>query len=351
MADRYRLSDLKDLCQSLLSAGGVDPADAAVVADNLVAANRRGVDSHGVIRLPLYLARLEAGLIAKKTAPKVVRQSAATAVVDAANGWGAPAGVFAMKVAIEKAAGTGVGMVGVRGSNHFGIAAYYGMMPLERDMIGLSLTNAAPSMAPWGGRDPYFGTNPICICVPAGEERPVVFDGATSVVAKGKIMVAQKKGVPIPPTWAADGRGVPTTDPNVGIKGVLLPFGTYKGSGLALAVEVLSGVLPGAAVALGVGSLYATDARADIGHFFAAIDVAAFGEAGEFKTKMDRMIREIRGQRRAEGVDRIYVPGEIEFEKESETEARGVEVADETIREMAEYAAKYGVEMPRVLRT
>ncbi len=346
MANRYRLSDLKDMCRDLLAGGGVDPGDAAVVADNLLAANRRGVDSHGVIRMPLYLARLDSGLIAKKTEPKVVRESLATAVVDGQNGWGAVTSRFAMGLAIEKAAKAGVGMVGVRGSNHFGIAAYYGMMPLERDMIGISLTNASATMAAWGGRDAYFGTNPICICVPAGKERPVVYDGATSVVAKGKIMVAQKKGVPIPPTWAMDKEGVPTTDANVAINGVLLPFGTYKGSGLAMAVEVLAGVLPGAAVTLEVGHLYATKSVGDVGHFFAAIDVAAFEDVVKFKTRMDRMIREVRAQRHAQGIDRIYVPGEIEFEKEQATEGNGVEVADETIREIEKFAAKYGVKMP-----
>lgn len=343
-------AELERFCREVMVAAGVDAYDAAVVADNLTAANLRGVDSHGVIRLPSYMARLEAGLTAKKTVPEIVRETKASAVVDAHNGHGAPAGVYAMKVAIEKAAQTGVGVVGVKMSNHFGIAAYYGMMPLKRDMIGVSLTNASPSMAPWGGRVPYFGTNPICIAIPAGEERPIVYDGATSVVARGKIVLAQKKGVPIPPTWAADKMGRPTTDPNVAVHGgVLLPFGTYKGSGLALAVDVLSGVLMGAAFGAGIGEFYGTTDLSNLGHFFMALDVAAFGPVEEFKKKTDQMVREIKANPLADGIEKMYLPGEIEFDYEIERMANGCPVPEEVYKELAAYGKKYGVRSPALL--
>ncbi len=347
MTARYDSDSLETLCRRILTAAGVDPADAACVANNLVGANLRGIDSHGVIRMTAYVSDFLKGLTAVKTEPVVIAETPATAVVDAQNGWGAPASRFAMALAIKKAAKVGMAGVGVRRSNHFGFAAYYGMMALEHNMIGAAFTNARRNMVPTGSTASYFGTNPICICVPAGKERPLVYDGATTVVAQGKIQVANKKHLPIPPNWALDKEGRPTTDAAAALAGGrLMPLGGYKGYDLALAVDVLSGVLPGAAFGASVNVLALDVTSADVGHFFSAIDVGAFGDVGEFKDKIDAMVREIHDLPRAEGVDRIFVPGEIEFDLEEERSRVGIPVVEDVEKDLMVLADRFGVVMP-----
>ncbi len=347
MTALYDAASLRTLCAGILSAAGADPADAESVAANLVGANLRGVDSHGVIRMTSYVGWSEKGQIAARAEPRIVAETPGTAVVDAQNGWGAPVSVFAMQLAIEKARHTGIAAVGVRRSNHFGYAAHYGMMPLKHDMIGLAFTNAQAIVAPWGSRQKYFGTNPICICVPAGEERPLVYDGATTVVAHGKILVAQKAHKPIPSNWALDRNGVSTTDPDVALAGgTLMPMSTYKGSDLALMIDVLCGVLPGAAFGPYIGALSLWGNAANSGHCFMVLDVKAFGDVGEFKRNTDRMIRDIRSLPLAEGIDRIYLPGEIEYDIEAVRARDGIPVVADVVAELQALAGKYGVTMP-----
>ena len=347
MTEKYDAASLRALCSGILASAGVDMGDAVSVADNLVGANLRGVDSHGVLRMTSYVNWFTQGQIAAKTEPVIVAETMGTAVVDARNGWGAPVSRYAMELAIDKAGKTGISAVGIRHSNHYGYAAHYGMMALKHDMIGLAFTNAQPIVAPWGARTPYFGTNPICICIPAGEERPLVYDGATTVVAHGKIMVAHKAHKAIPPNWALDKNGVPTTDPAVALAGgSLMPMSTYKGSDLAMAVDVLSGILPGAASGPYVGALSLWGNSVNAGHFFMVLDVKAFGDTGEFKTSVDKMIRDIKGLPTAEGVDRIYVPGEIEFDVETERSRAGIPVVADVQAELRALAARYGVAMP-----
>lgn len=347
MTPKYTAASLRTLCTGILAAAGVDHEDAACVADNLVGANLRGVDSHGVLRMPSYVKWFTQGQIAARTQPVVATETLSTAVIDARNGWGAPASVFAMRLAIDKARQTGIAAVGVRHSNHFGYAAHYGMMPLEHDMIGICLTNAPPIVAPWGGRNPYFGTNPICICVPAGEERPLVYDGATTVVAHGKIMVAHKAHKPIPPNWALDKNGVPTTDPSVALDGgSLMPMSTYKGYDLAMMVDVLGGILPGAAFGPAIGTLSLWGNTANVGHCFIVLDIKAFGDVAEFKAKVDQMIREIKAVPLATGMERIYMPGEIEFDVETDRAKAGIPVVADVEADLRSLAERFGVPMP-----
>ncbi|MGB9793056.1 MAG: Ldh family oxidoreductase [Thermacetogeniaceae bacterium] len=337
---------LKDFAARVLKAAGVEPQESEVVADNLITANLRGIDSHGIVRLPQYVERLEAGLIASSTRIDVVRDAPAACVLDANNGWGAVAGLAGMRRAIEKARQHGVGVAVVRNSNHFGIAAYYAQEALP-EMIGISLTNASANMAPWGGRDPYFGTNPICIAVPAGRERPVIYDGATSVVAIGKIALAAKKGERIPLEWALDSEGNPTDDPRAVMSGgTLLPLGGYKGYGLALMVDVLSGILSGAAFGPYVSNLRRLDAPQNVGHFFAALNISAFMDPQEFQEKMERLVRDIKGARRAAGKEEIYLPGEIEWNWEEKRRREGIPVPDEVLAELRSLGERYGVELP-----
>lgn len=338
---------LKDFAGRVLKAAGVDPQESEIVADNLITANLRGIDSHGIVRLPQYVERLEAGLIAPRTRIDVVRDAPAACVLDANNGWGAVAGLAGMRRAIEKARQSGVGVAVVRNSNHFGIAAYYAQEAVAEMMIGVSLTNASANMAPWGGRDPYFGTNPICIAVPAGKERPVIYDGATSVVAIGKIALAAKKGERIPIDWALDASGNPTVDPAAVMSGgTLLPLGRYKGYGLALMVDVLSGILSGAAFGPYVSNLRRLDAPQDVGHFFAALNIPAFLEPQEFFEDMERLVRDIKNARLAAGKEEIYLPGEIEWNLEEKRRREGIPVPEEVLAELRALGERYRVDLP-----
>jgi LDH2 family malate/lactate/ureidoglycolate dehydrogenase len=344
---KYRPSDLENMAYEILIRAGADPVEAKEVALGVVIANRRGIDSHGLVRLPVYMDRFVAGMITKKTECKIVKETPAAATVDAQNGWGAVAGRYAMNLAIEKAKTCGIGMVTVKNSNHFGIAYNYGRLPLAHDMIGLSLTNASPTLAPWGGREPYFGTNPICICIPAAEERPIVYDGATSVVARGKVVLAAKKGVEIPITWAADKYGRPTTDPKSYMdNGILLPVGGYKGTGFGILVDTLCGLLSGGGWGRSIAELYEAEKPQNVSHFFQAINVSMFTDAAEFKANVDKMVRDIHSNPLAEGTDRIYISGEIEFEKEIATEKNGIEVGQEVIKDLQRYLNMFNVPMP-----
>lgn len=335
---------LFNFADRVLRAAGVNEQESRVVADNLVTANLRGIDSHGITRLPLYVERLSAGLIADRTEVEMVRQTPGTCVLDAHNGWGAVAGLAGMREAIARARQVGTGVAVVRHSNHFGIAAYYAQEAVAVNMIGVAMTNASANMSPWGGRQPYFGTNPICVAVPAGKERPVIYDGATSVVAIGKLVLASKKGEQIPSTWAADQSGQPTTDPQVAVAaGNLLPMGGYKGYGFALMVDVLSGILAGAAFGPYVSNLRKLDGPQNVGHFFAALDIGAFTDPVEFQREMEQLVREIKGTPRAPGCERVYLPGEIEWEFVERRRREGIPVPPEVLAELRQTGERYSI--------
>lgn len=337
---------LKSFAGRVLEAAGVVPAESMIIADSLITANLRGIDSHGIVRLPLYVERLEAGLVARETKVAVVRDMPAVCVLDAHNGWGAVAGLAGMKAAIEKAQQTGTGITTVRHSNHFGIAAYYAQMAMAENMIGVAMTNASANMAPWGGRDPYFGTNPICVAVPAGRARPVIYDGATSVVAIGKLVLAAKKEEQIPATWAIDSQGHPTTDPVAATKGgTLLPMGGYKGYGFALMVDVLCGLLAGAAFGPYVSNLRHSDGPQDVGHFFAALDISAFLDRDLFFEGMERLVSDIKASRRMTEIKEIYLPGEIEWNWEDRRRREGIPIPGEILEELRALGSRYRVEL------
>ncbi len=322
---------LADLCVQVFEKMGVPAHDARITADVLVRANLRGIDSHGVARLPRYVNGLRDGVMLARPEEKVVVETPTTVTLDAGAGLGQPVSYRAMTTAIDKAREYGCGFATVRNSNHYGIAGYYAMMALEHDMIGISTTNAAVLVVPTFGRDAMYGTNPIALAVPADEERPIVIDMATSTVPRGKLEVYNRQEKALPLGWATDERGVPTTDAAHVLDnfvkragGGLLPLGGageefsgYKGYGMGLMVEILSAVLPGAA---SLTSVYPKDAGgkplpASLGHFFGAWRLDAFRPAGAFKADMDNLIRELKGGNLAEGASRIYVHGEKEFEE------------------------------------
>lgn len=332
---RVQSEALKDFCARVLQQMDVPADDARITADVLVAANLRGINSHGVARLRRYVNGLRDGVMIAQPETEVVAETPTTIAFDAGGGLGQPVSYRAMERAVQKAKEFGAGFATVRNSNHFGIAGYYAMMALEHDCIGISTTNAAVLVVPTFGRDAMLGTNPISVAVPAGEEWPFVLDMATSTVPRGKLEVYRRLEKSIPLGWATDETGEPTTDTERVLEnlkeragGGLLPLGGagellggHKGYGLALLVDVLSGVLPGAAYA---NLVYPQDEEGNplpsaIGHFLGAWRVDAFRPVDEFKAAMDDLQRRLKNAPRAEGQDRIYIHGEKEYE---ETERR-----------------------------
>jgi L-2-hydroxycarboxylate dehydrogenase (NAD+) len=341
---------LRAFVRAVLDRWGTPPAVADLTADLMVRTDLRGVDSHGVGMLPTYLRWYRRGWIVPAAEPQIVRDDGATAVVDGQQAFGHHAATLAMELAIAKARVHGVGWVTCRNSNHYGAAANYSMMALGHDMIGLSLTNSAPAVVPTHGRQAMVGTNPISLAAPAGREPPFVLDMATSTVALGKLAVALRWGRSIPPGWALDGTGRPTTDPAVAYETRLLTplgatpdLGSHKGYGLAVMVDILAGVLAGAAFGDVLRRRDPSPARPDIGHFFGAIDIARFRPVAAFKADMDDLLRSLKDSPRAEGHDRIYVAGEPEWECEQHRRRHGIPLAPGLVRQLREVAAETGV--------
>jgi LDH2 family malate/lactate/ureidoglycolate dehydrogenase len=341
---------LKAFLLSVFDRWGAPPSVAELTADLMVRTDLRGVDSHGIGMLPTYLKWYRRGWIVPEAEPKIVRDDGTTAVVDGQQAFGHYAATLAMELAIAKARAHGVGFVTCRNSNHYGAAATYSMMALAHDMIGLSLTNSGPAVVPTFGRRAMLGTNPISLAAPAGREYPFVLDMATSTVAIGKLSVALRWGKPIPPGWALDPAGRPTTDPAVAYETRLLTplgatreLGGHKGYGLAVMVDILAGALAGAAFTDVLRRREPDPARPDIGHFFGAIDVARFRPVDAFKADLDDLLRSLKDSPRAEGQDRIYVAGEPEWECERHRRQHGVPLAPGLVRQLREVAAETGV--------
>ncbi len=325
---------------------GVPTGDAAIAANVLVSSDLRGVDTHGVIRFnprAWYVKWLKEGAMTARPDIRIVSESASTALVDADNGMGMVAGHRAMEIAIRKAKSTGVGIVTVCNSRHYGMSAYYAMLALPHNMIGIAMTNASRQVVPTFGRDARYGTNPICFAVPAQDERPFVLDMATNTAAAGKLELAIRLGKSIPQGWALNEKSQPTTDPRMAQQARrLLPLGgsrdsgSHKGYGLGILVEILCGVLSGTITALNAN-------QEPRGHFFGAIDPAAFRPIARFKADVDRLIRELKSTPTIEGENRVYVAGEIEFETAEERAERGIPLHSSVLQGLKEVGALLNV--------
>lgn len=341
---RFQEKDLRAFCSAVLVRLGVPAEDACHVSECLVYADLRGVDSHGVIRLPVYARRLQVGVVNARPAMKVLSSYSAVALLDADNGLGPVAGVRAMESALEMAERTGIAFVGVRGSNHFGAAGYFVEAALRRKYIGCALTNAPPHMAPFGGMQRFLGTNPLAIGIPAGEERPLLFDASTSVTARGKIIVASQRNLPIPAGWAIDPEGNPTTDAVKALAGAVLPFGGAKGSAISFIIDILCGVLTGASFALRLNTLENLSAVQNLGQVFLAARTDLFLPQGEYESRMDEILRMLQASPPAPGVRGVVVPGAPEAETEAQNRAKGVPLSSETIDELSSLGATVGVD-------
>ncbi|HEY0381369.1 MAG TPA: Ldh family oxidoreductase [Candidatus Elarobacter sp.] len=354
ITSEYRLATepgLRTFVATVLEKVGVPAEDAATVADVLVAADLRGVESHGVARLEsYYVSRIRAGQLDPKPELKTVRETPASVLVDAGNGLGHPAGKRTMDRVLDKAAQTGAAFGAVRNSNHFGIAGYYAMLALDRDMIGIASTNSVRYGAPTFGRDIMLGTNPLAFAIPAKSEPAFVLDFATTTVPKGKLEVYNRKGKQLNPGWAIDANGHETLDPQVALKGALLPLGGYgvdngghKGYGLGLLVDILCGVLSGGAFGNDLPGPSDGPLPGKISHFFAAFKIDGFRDPEQFKADMDVELRAFKDSAKAPGHERIYVAGEIEHEKTLHNREHGVPVHVKVWDGLQKLAADLGI--------
>ncbi|HEY8286534.1 MAG TPA: Ldh family oxidoreductase [Chloroflexota bacterium] len=344
---------LREFVTELLTALNVPPHDAYITADVLVAADLRGVDSHGVARLYQYIKRIREGLIQVKPNIQVVHETPVSLRVDADNGLGQVASHFAMTKVIEKAQESGVGMATVFHSNHYGIAGYYAMMALKYHMIGWCFTNTTPLVMPTFGKKVMTGTNPIAVAVPAKDERAWVLDMATSVVPRGKLEVAARRGVQMPTGWAVDKDGAPTNDPAAALAGgAPMPLGGtrelggHKGYDLAIFVDILSGVLSGAGYGPHLAGFWGTEKASDIGHFFMAFRPDLFMPTGEFRDRMDDMIHELKDCPPVRGADRVMVAGQPEDEATEHHKITGVPLDAKTAQSLRTLSEELGVQFP-----
>ncbi|MCL4533973.1 MAG: Ldh family oxidoreductase [Bacteroidetes bacterium] len=345
----YSAESLRSFTASAFEKVGVPPEDAALAAASLVEADLRGVETHGISHyLPLHIKRIKIGLVEPRANIVIKRERPSTVLLDGGNGLGQVIAGRAMRMAIEKAAHTGAAFVGITNSNHFGACAYWSMMALPHDQIGIAMTNGSKLTAPWGGRQAMLGTAPISVAIPGDREGSVVLDMATTATTKGRVLLYDKRNLRLDPTWALDAIGRPTTDPKEALQGLLQPVGGYKGYGLALVIELLSGILTGGDWSYHLGGPLAEDFSrpTGVGSCFGAIAVDAYMEPDEFKAQVDRVIREIHESPRAEGCERIYMPGEIEAECKARRETEGIPLDTDVVKRLTDMGDDLGVPFP-----
>lgn len=322
---------------------GVPEEDAKLVSDCLVQAEMMGVKSHGIQRTKLYVDSILKGGTSPVCKLTCEADFPAGALFNANGSLGIVAAYKAMNTAIVKASSTGIGITGVHNSNHCGTMRYYTDLAAEKGMVGFATSNAACMMVPFGSREPFFGTNPIAVSVPSGSN-PVVLDMATSVVARGKIILANKTGERIPMGWAVDKDGIPTTDAGEALKGYVLPFGGAKGSGVAMIADILCGVLLNGAYGPHVNYPYAhPEIPMDCGHLFVAIDISKFQQYSNFLTNMDRYKEEIKNLKPVNGFEEVYLPGEIAV-RNKEKSKESLEISKSVYDEIRDLAKEISAE-------
>jgi len=346
-APRFASAALEHFTTGAFKSAGLPAADAATVARTLVFANLRGFDTHGVVRIPAYLKRLRADLINPTPRIAVQRPMPFSAVVDGDNGMG-PVVAAACLAACREAAGVlGIGVATARRSNHYGAASAFTVPLAEEGYIAMSMAPGSRTLAPHGSRKALFGTNPIAVATPAGRHHPWSLDMAVSVAARGHVRIAEQAGQPIPEGWALDETGAPTTDPAAALRGVMLPFGGAKGSALSMLVDILAGVLPGAAFAGDTGDWNADfTAPADVGHFFLVMKVEAFMPLDEFCSRMETSIARLHALPPAAGFDAVLYPGERSGRMQAERLRRGIPLSAPVLQSLNGLAAELGLDFP-----
>jgi LDH2 family malate/lactate/ureidoglycolate dehydrogenase len=322
---------------------GVPAEDADFVADTLVQADLWGHQSHGVLRVAWYHARLRSGAMKPVTAPETVVDGGAVAVIDGKDGIGQVVARHAVGEAVRRAKRHGVGIVSVRYSNHFGTCMYFTGMGAREGCVTLLATNGGPNMAPWGGLRKMVGTNPWSVAAPAGRHPPMIMDMANSGVARGKIYLARKRRASIPDTWAIDAQGNPTTDPNKALEGFILPMAGHKGYAIGVIVDMLSGVLSGSEFLDGVHGPYDPVNRSGAGHFLAAFHIDAFQPRAQFDARMEAYIERLRSVPVAPGHEGVFYPGELEARNDLRNRAEGLSLPQDTLSDLEKVAELAGM--------
>ena len=336
---RAVLSDVR----TLFASAGVPDGDAHLIADSLVTSEMWGHPSHGLLRLRWYLDRIDAGRARPGVEPVLTVDGGALAVMDGQDALGQVVTDRAMGEAVRRAQDHGVGVVSVRDSNHFGTAAYYTRRAARQNVIAFLATNGSPAMAPWGGREKVFGANPWSLAAPAGRYGEVVMDISNTAVARGKIYAARERGTSIPEGWALDTAGRPTTDPVEAARGLLMPVGGHKGYAMSFMMDVLCGVLSGAASGRDVRGPQQNEHRSRCGHLAWAIDIAAVTDLDAFTARMEALVEQAHETPTAEGFDRILVPGEPEAIAEAQARREGIRLPARTLDEVRTLAEERGV--------
>jgi LDH2 family malate/lactate/ureidoglycolate dehydrogenase len=341
---RVLADDLRRFTSECFVRYGVPKVDADLIADHLVLANLRGVDSHGVIRIPYYGEGIKRGYVKPTSEFRIVKDGVAVAVVDGGNGLGIPIATRATDLAISKCRSVGLAAIGVRNLGHVGMLAYYTLRAVKNNLIGLATVNAPARVAPWGGGEAVFGTNPISIAFPTSS-KPIVIDMATSAIAAFKIRLAALKGEKIPEGIALTKDGRPTTDPKEAYEGILLPFGGYKGYAISLAIEVLSAILSG-----GTLSKYVINHPSTQGGFFMlVIDPTAFRDYSDYLRDIDSLVRILKNCKPAQGSNEVLLPGEPEDRNYEERLRNGIPIDLSTWKLLTDVAKELGVELPKTL--
>jgi LDH2 family malate/lactate/ureidoglycolate dehydrogenase len=336
-------STLTRFSESILLAAGVPAHKACIVATSLVASNLRGVDSHGIQLLPFYIDQLVAHEMDPLTDGAVISEAGSCMLFDGRNGLGQWVAETCCGHAVRIAKQNGVGLVTARESNHFGACAWWAQKMRDAGMIGIVMCNASPIVPPWQGMEGRFGTNPICMSVPG----PWLLDMATTTVAAGRIFKAFINGQPeIPQGWAFNSEGIPTTDTQAAYKGMLMPLGGYKGSGLAFMVEILCAVLSGGAMTTEVGGIRFRGRKVRVSQMYLAIDVVRFMPVAEFTARMETLVTQIKSTKPAPGYDEVLVAGDPEWRLEAERLKNGIPIAEGNWETLIKAGARVGVPAP-----
>ena len=344
---RFPIAAMVAFTRDALLACGVPAADAELAAKQMIEADLTGFDAHGIVRLGNYCNWIKSGRVDAKAKIKVLQRSPATALVDGDDGIGHLVMTYAMNLAIEMARESGVGWVGTRNSNHAGAAGIYPAMAVEQGMVGIyAAVSTLNHMAPWGGAEALMGTNPIAIAIPAGKDAPVVLDIATSVSSFGNIRQHLARNEPLQEGWVVHSKtGQPITDPKKVDEGVLLPIGGHKGSGLALMIGLLAGVLNGAAFGRDVVDPSSLgSAPTNTGQFVVAVDVSRFMAPDVFAAEMDRHLGELRSSPTLPGFDKVRIPGEDRRNRIADRSADGVQLPQNLVKQLDEFAAKMSIQ-------
>jgi LDH2 family malate/lactate/ureidoglycolate dehydrogenase len=347
----YSEVNLKRFCEDLLVSVGMNQENASVAADSLVKANLEGVDSHGISRLPIYVKRFKDQRINVNPAIKLTEQTPSVLLVDGDNGLGHVVSYQAIQRGTEMAKQSGITAIAIKNSNHFGTASYFCQLACEQNLACIGFTNSPPGIAPWGGKNAFFGTNPIAFGFPTGNDQPVIIDLSTSIVARGKIILAAKQGNPIPDGWALDEDGIPTNDAEAALRGSVLPLGGAKGSALALAVEILTGILTGAAFGPYVKNIYneAETGHANVGHFFFLLDIEKFMHLSTFFESLEHLLTEMKEVPKAPGTNEIRYPGERRKRDRELRQLAGIDLSASVEEELIKLGEEYRVPFPTPL--